>query len=362
MTDAYLYNFNKLGFTAQLQAQYEQTLMEAALPDADAAHCEPARVVKVDRGFPLVVAASGSYRTELSSQLAQRARKDALARPAVGDWVVLARPAGHDFGIVEAFLPRNSSLKRRDPIERKSAGFAPAQQAIGQVVVANIDLIFVVQALRSESCSVNLARLERELVLAFESGAQPLIVLTKADLCPDLAASERFIQMSAADVPIITCSALTGRGITEIRRLISPGVTAALIGASGVGKSTLINQLIGTDRQLTKEVRETDDRGRHATVARELIELPLIQTCEGPSGGGVIIDTPGMRSLALWQADQGITLAFPEITAAAHNCRFADCAHKNEPHCGVKAAVAAGDIDAERYKRYLRLVRELADA
>jgi ribosome biogenesis GTPase len=280
----------------------------------------------------------------------------------VGDWVILSHPPHHEFGIVEAFLPRYSSLKRRDPLERKSSGFAPAQQAIGQIVVSNIDLIFVVQALSATSCSVNLARLERELVLAYESGAKPIVVLTKADLCPDPEASARHASSVTADTDIIIESAITGRGIEEIRQLIQPDVTAALLGASGVGKSTLINRLLNEERQQTKMVRETDDRGRHTTVARELIELPERTTGTRTSGGGVIIDTPGMRSLALWQADTGIELAFPEIARAAESCRFADCAHDNEPKCGVKAAVKSGDIDEGRYKRYLSLVKELAEA
>jgi len=363
MTDNSLsYDFSNLGFTEKVQAQYHQLIVDFGFNDLEGElSYEPARVVKVDRGFPLVAAPSGSYRTELSSRLAKKARKDALSRPAVGDWVIVSHPPNHEFGIVEAFLPRSSSLKRRDPVERKSSGYAQAQQAIGQVVVANIDLIFVVQALSSQGCSVNLARLERELVLAFQSGAQPVVVLTKADLCSDPEASARNAAVSTPGVQVIIESAVTGRGVDEIRRLIKPGVTASLLGASGVGKSTLINRLIGTERQQTGEVRESDERGRHVTVARELIELPLRESDEGSSGGGVIIDTPGMRSLALWRAEDGIELAFPEITAAADNCRFGDCSHDNEPKCGVKAAVAAGDIDEERYKRYLHLVKELGE-
>ncbi|MCL2437946.1 MAG: ribosome small subunit-dependent GTPase A [Coriobacteriia bacterium] len=362
--DAHNYDFSTLGYSNRVQLDYEGLVSELSLDGSGDSllGLEPARIVKVDRGFPLVAACSGSYRTELSSGLAKVARKDALSRPAVGDWIVLSHPENHEFGIVEAFLPRYSSLKRRDPLERKSAGFAPAQQAVGQVVVSNIDIIFVVQALSANCTGVNLARLERELVLAFESGAKPIVVLTKADLCPDPEVAARFVEQSTADAPIIIESAVTGLGISEIRRLIGPGITASLLGASGVGKSTLINRLLGHERQQTKAVRENDDRGRHATVARELIELPLEEGSEGSTGGGVIIDTPGMRSLALWQADEGIALAFPEIVEAAHDCRFADCAHDNEPKCAVKAAIKRKEIDEDRYRRYLNLVKELADA
>ena len=363
MTEAtYTYNFDTLGYSARVQAEYDQLVSEFGFADTDELKFEPARIVKVDRGFPLVVAKSGNYRSELSSRLAKKARKDVFARPAVGDWVVLSHPPNHEFGIVEAFLPRHSSLKRRDPLERKSTGFAPAQQAVGQIVVANIDLIFVVQALNAADSSINIARLERELVLAFESGAQPVIVLTKADICPDPEEAARLAKPSAAGVDIIIESAVTGRGIEDIYRRIQPDITAVLLGASGVGKSTLINRLLGRERQQTKTVRESDDKGRHTTVARELIELPIKSSSKGPIGGGVIIDTPGMRSLALWKADRGIRLAYPEIDEASQNCRFGDCAHDNEPKCGVKAAVEAGDIDEGRYQRYLALVKELADA
>jgi len=366
MTDAaYTYGFSNLGFSQRIQDDYDQMVadfgFDTSFTSEQGLTYEPARVVKVDRGFPLVAAKSGSYRTELSSRMAKKARKDVLSRPAVGDWVVLSHPPDHEFGVVEAFLPRYSSLKRRDPVERKSAGYSAAQQATGQIVVSNIDIIFVVQALSTASCSVNLARMERELVLAYQSGARPMIVLTKADLCPDPEASARHAAQSAAGAPIIIESAVTGLGIAEIRRIIGPGVTASLLGASGVGKSTMINRLLGHERQYTLSTRESDDRGRHATVARELIELPLEQTDAGPSGGGVIIDTPGMRSLALWQADRGLELAFPEITEAAEGCKFGDCAHGNEPKCGVKAAVESGDIDEGRYLRYLSLYKELVE-
>jgi len=375
MTEAeYTYNFSNLGFSERVQEHYDQIAMDFGFNNStnlddgdDALVYEPARIVKVDRGFPLAVARSGTYRTELSSRLAKKARKDVFSRPAVGDWAVLSHPKNHEFGVVEALLPRFSSLKRRDPVERKSSGFAAAQQAIGQVVVSNIDFIFVVQALSATPESINLARLERELVLAFGSGAKPVVILTKTDLCPDVQQSVQHVALSVQEVPLILESAVTGQGIAEIRSLIGPGITASLLGASGVGKSTLINRLLGYDRQLTGAVRESDDRGRHVTVARELIELPEQEVPDSPtgevSGGGVIIDTPGMRSLAIWkdQAELGIQLAFPEIEEAAQFCRFGDCRHENEPKCGVKAAIELGEIDQDRYRRYLVLTNELVE-
>jgi ribosome biogenesis GTPase len=307
----------------------------------------------------LVASPTGSYRTELSQKLAKKARKDPFSRPAVGDWVVLSHPPNHEFGKVEAFLPRKSSLKRRDPLERSGKGYAAAQQQQGQVVVSNVDIIFVVQALTNEWDSINLARLERELVLAYQSGANPVLVLTKADKTADPERALTHVAPAAANTPIIIESAVTGRGVEDIRRLIKPGTTAVLLGASGVGKSTLTNRLLGRERQETKTVRERDDKGRHTTVARELVEVPIDNCGDEPCGGGMIIDTPGMRGVGLWEGDLGLPKVFPEIDHASEACRFGDCAHSNEPHCGVKAAVEAGEIDPERLARYHRLVEEI---
>ncbi|MCL2025027.1 MAG: ribosome small subunit-dependent GTPase A [Coriobacteriia bacterium] len=325
------YNFEHLGDVERPRTELTHLGIDGA---------EPARVVRLDRGLPLVVSASGTYRAEPSNALVKRMKTDALARVAVGDWVALTHPDGHDSARIEAILPRTSAFTRKDPGENTTE----------QVILANVDVVFVVTALGEEP--VNLARLERKLVLAFESGARPIIVLTKSDRCDDCDAEVERVRAIAGEVPVIATSTVTGAGIDELRTMINPQVTAAMIGSSGVGKSTLINALAGTEQQATAEVRETDDKGRHTTVAREIVALPC---------GGILIDTPGMRAVALWHADRGLAMTYPEITEATAHCKFGNCTHESEPGCGVKAALEAGDIDVERYARYAKLCEELAD-
>jgi len=199
---------------------------------------------------------------------------------------------------------------------------------------------------------INIPRLERRLVLAFESGARPVIVLTKQDRCADVDEQRARVRAIAAGCPVVVTSAVTGEGTDELRSLVPPQTTAAMIGSSGVGKSTLINSLLGVERLATGEVRERDDKGRHITVAREIVPIP---------DGGILIDTPGMRGVALWHADRGLDLAYPEIAEATSRCKFANCTHQSEPDCGVKEALASGAIDAERFERYTKLVEELAE-
>lgn len=301
-----------------------------------------ARIIRVDRGMPLALSARGSERVQPSRRLIGRASSDPMARACIGDWVGLAHPDTHEMPIIEVILDRYSSFSRRDPAEDGGV----------QVVIANVDVVFIVHALSERG--VNPARLERELVLAFESGARPVIVLTKADLVDEDTVAHRVaeVQRIAAGAPIVVESAITMRGVDEVRALIPAGQTAAMIGPSGVGKSTLANRLIGEEVQETAAVREGDGKGRHTTVARELVEVP---------GGGVLIDTPGMRGIALWRADEGIDLAFPEIAAATGRCKFRDCRHGAEPGCGVRAGIEAGDIDATRFSRFQSLVAELDD-
>jgi len=318
----------RLGFTDREQALFA-SLAESGL--------EPARVVRVDRGLPLVASVTGVERAEPATHLVKSADA-ASSRAVVGDWVALARPEGHEMPIIEAILPRHAAFTRQDPGEETGE----------QVLIANVDVVFVVQSLSGGGVNVN--RLERELVVAWESGARPVVVLTKADRCEDLDAQLARAEEVAFGADVIVESVVSGLGIEEVRSQVPEGVTAAFLGGSGVGKSTLINHLVGEELQATNEVRSADDKGRHTTVAREIVLLP---------GGGVVIDTPGMRALALWDSSEGIASAFPEIEALAERCRFRDCAHEDEPGCAVIAAVEAGELPARRLDSYRKLTSEL---
>ncbi len=299
-------------------------LVAAAVEAAQRPDATPGRVSRVDRGIVTVLTADG----------ARRAARGAVL-PATGDWVLVE---GDEEPVVAAVLPRWSAFVRGDPMDGSARN--------AQVVASNVDTVFVTQSLDT---GVKLRRLERELVLAFESGAEPVIVLTKADLAEgplDAAA----VEGSAAGATVLVTSAVTGRGIDELRDYTGPGRTVALVGASGVGKSTLVNVLVGSDVRETGAVRETDLRGRHTTTARELVLLP---------GGGVLIDTPGLRAVTLWLADDGFRRAFAEIEGLAGSCRFHDCAHDREPGCAVQQAVADGTLDASRVAHYRELDAEL---
>lgn len=293
------------------------------------------RVVRLDRGYPLVCCEKGSYRAEHAVSLIKTT--DTLA--CVGDWVVLTLPEDHERGIIEGIIPRKQAFVRKDPSERTGK----------QIIAANVDLIFLLQALSKDR--INVRRLEREMVVAYDSGAIPIIVLTKADLAGDLEGDIAAVHKAVPHVDVIVESAFDGRGIEEIRSLITPEKTAVLVGASGVGKSALTNALVGGQYQKTGEVRAGDDRGRHTTVSRDMYAVV---------GGGVVIDTPGVRALALWDADAGIAQAFPEITERAPDCRFRDCTHTNEPGCAVIAAVDAGEIPMDRLMSYQNLQAEIA--
>ncbi len=298
----------------------------------------PARVVRADRGSVLVSTGDLVLRAETSARL-RSASQDPTDAPAVGDWVVLRTPPAHDAALIEAVLDRTSALTRGDSGATSS----------GQVLAANLDIVFVVHP----ATDPNLRRIERELALAWASGAVPVVVLSKADLAEDPEVARAAVESVALGVDVHLTSGMTRGGIDQLFRYTAAGATVALIGPSGVGKSTLINAMLGEQRQATQEIRVADGKGRHTTVARELIPL---------ASGGVLIDTPGLRALAMVGADEGIAAAFPEIEALASGCRFADCTHVAEPECAVRAAVEAGDLPAERLESYLKLMRESRNA
>jgi ribosome biogenesis GTPase len=260
--------------------------------------------------------------------------------PAAGDWVVLVDPDdGDDELQVETVVPRWSAISRRDPADR----------ATEQILAADVDLVLVIHGLDRE---LNLRRIERTLVLAHASGAEPVVVLTKSDTVDDPAPVMAEVTGVALDAEVLVTSAVTGDGIDALRSLARPNRTLALLGASGAGKSTLINTLVGESIQDTGDVREGDAKGRHTTTQRELIALP---------GGGVLVDTPGLRGLGLWDAEEGVALAFADIDDLAEQCKFRDCAHESEPSCAVTEAIASGALDPRRLESYRRLVGEMDD-
>ena len=323
------YDLAALGWTPE----FAQALEALASPDLI-----PARVAAQHRSGYLLYTQAGELAGTPSGRLRHAA--DAGADfPAVGDWVAV-RTAG-EHAAIEAVLPRRSVFVRSDADPTRLNTVAGAV-----VLAANLDLVLVVTAAYQD---LNIRRLERYLAAAWDSGARPLVILTKTDLVDDAPALVRLIEAAAPQTSVVPVSNRTGEGVAQVRALIGPGQTAALLGSSGVGKSTLINGLLGRARQSVSEVR-ADGRGRHTTTARELILL---------DGGGLVLDTPGMRLFSPVD-DAGLDAAFADIEALARGCRFGDCRHGEEPGCAVRAAVEAGVLEADRLAGYSKLQRELA--
>ncbi|MBN2574407.1 MAG: ribosome small subunit-dependent GTPase A [Deltaproteobacteria bacterium] len=294
----------------------------------------PARVAAQHRGAYEVWSETGAGRAELAGRL--RLELEDAASPAVGDWVVVKdTPDADHTTVIERVLTR------RTVFTRGTAG----REARAQVVAANVDLVFVVCGLDAD---FNVRRIERYLSRIHASGAEPAVILNKADLCEDLAGHVSEVESHCIGAPILVTSALRCAGIEALRACIRDGTTVALVGSSGAGKSTLVNALLGEHHMRTGEVRQSDGRGCHVTTHRQLALLP---------SGGLLLDTPGMRELQLVDED-GLDAVFADIAALASRCRFRDCRHETEPGCAVKQAVESGELDADRLEHFRKLERE----
>lgn len=299
--------------------------------------CVPARVTVQHRERYILLTGEG----EVAARVTGRFRHEAGGPgdfPVVGDWVAAeVRPAERAAGI-------HNVLPRRTCFARQAAGEATSRQ----ILAANLDVVLIVSGLDGD---FNPRRLERYRLMTEAGGAEPIFVLNKMDLCRDLPAHISATDAVAGGHRVLVMSALLGEGVEEVRRVIPAGTTGALLGSSGVGKSTIINRLLGRDQVATREVRADDSRGRHVTTRRELHRIP---------GGGLLIDTPGLREVQLWSEGVSAEQAFDEIAALARDCRFSDCTHQHEPGCAVLAAAERGEISRERLESYYKLSRELA--
>ncbi len=319
----------------------------ASVPAALESYDDPAaalpavgRVVAQERGLYRVRAAVAELWASVGGGLRHEATRG-VDLPAVGDFVVLREVSAHsERSVIADVLPRSSAFVRRQAGSEHAA----------QVVAANIDTVLVAASLATHS---NDRRLERYLTAAWESGATPVVVLTKADLCPDVAAATAAVQRIAQGVPVVAVSSATGAGLEALGQWLVAGATLVVLGPSGVGKSSLVNALCATDALATGAVRANDQRGRHTTTRRQLILAPC---------GALFIDTPGMRELQLWDANEGLDATFADVETLARLCQFRDCTHTQEPGCAVRVAVEQGDLPSDRLRNYVKLQRELAYA
>lgn len=303
---------------------------------AAAADATVGRVVRVDRGVATVLTEAGVVRASYGADLLCLMATDSTAAPCTGDWCVV-RDWPDNRVTLDQLLPR------RTAVVRATAG----EQSRGQVLCANADHVAVVASLHPAPA---VSKIERMVALAWESGAQPLVVLTKSDLVPDAHLVAEDVAAATPGVEVIVCSTVTGEGVDRIRELVGANGTIALLGSSGHGKSSLTNVLVGAEVLVTKEIRD-DGRGRHTSVRRELVVLP---------GGGAVIDTPGLRGVGLIDADEGSAATFADVEALIAHCRFNDCSHRSEPGCAVLAALEDGSLAQRRYESWQKLQREMA--
>jgi len=308
---------------------------EAVWRDGKRENAVPARVVAQHRGFWRIAGDLGECHAEAAGKL-RRAAEEGADWPAVGDWVAVEIRGAEGSALIQEVLPRRSQFARK----------TPGKKIAEQVIAANVDTALLVTALDGD---FNPRRMERYLAQCWESRAKPVVVLNKADACEG--AQEKAAEMGKIALGTAVCvmSAKTGSGLDELGSFLQPGRTLAMLGSSGVGKSTLANRLLGQTLQEMQEVRANDSRGRHTTTARQLFVLP---------GGALLMDTPGLRELQLWDADDGLAQTFADIDALAEQCRFSDCRHEGEPGCAVEAAMNAGTLDQARLENRRKLLRE----
>jgi len=317
-----LYSLTSLGFGPYFQ---EQPCVDGAIPARIAGEYKHGYLVwfECDEGFARL---SGRLMRDLSEE----------ARPTVGDWVALkSLPVPDQTAIIEQVLARRSVFTRG----------AAGRETRRQVIAANVDLVFIVTGL---DANYNVHRIQRYVARVRASGAQPLVVLNKADVCDAISAHVGEVEASVPGVQVVATSAILGHGLESISKLLQPGITAAFVGSSGAGKSTLINAFLGEQKLATGEIRASDGRGRHTTAGRQMVVAP---------SGGLLIDTPGMRELALFD-DEGIDSVFPEIEEMSLRCRFRDCTHQSEPGCAVRQSVDSGVLPPDRFAHYHKMQAE----
>jgi ribosome biogenesis GTPase len=309
---------------------------EAVWKDAERHSAVSARVIAQNRGIWRVAGDFGECSAEAAGKL-RLAAEEGADWPAVGDWVAAELRDQGSAAVIHEVLPRRSQFLR------KMAGRKIAEQ----VIAANVDFALLVSALDGD---FNPRRIERYLTQCWESGAKPVIVLNKADACEALQERIDAMEKVAMGVSVCAVSAKTGLGLDYLEKFLAPGQTVVLLGSSGVGKSTIVNRLLGHVIQEVREVRESDSRGRHTTTAREIFVLP---------GGALLMDTPGLRELQLWDAEEGVSQTFSDIDTLAGRCRYGNCRHNSEPDCAVQAAIAGGTLDVARLENWRKLQREL---
>jgi len=314
------------GWSEALQQQFEPFFARGL---------EPGRVIVQSRSRYRILAREGELSAGLSGRFVHGAADGDY--PVTGDWVAVSTRSLEGTATIHGVLPRKTAFVRR------AAGAAGGQQT----VAANVDRVFLVSSLNAD---LKLRRLERYLATAYASGARPAIVLTKADICKNAENAVAKVESIAFGVPVLAVSALTGEGMDALERHLLSRETTALLGSSGVGKSTLVNALAGREVMATRAIREDDAHGRHTTTHRELVRLPT---------GTLLLDTPGLRELGLWDSDDGVAATFADIEELARRCRFGDCAHASEPGCAVQEAIHDGVLASDRYESYLKLRREL---